>query len=87
MLCLSDDDNRIVLRPIEGHVNCQRDFINACCVDVCMLSYTHLTIYTPSLAYYKIIPNFRVIRLQENLLPLKVSRYSKSQLSLIINTI
>ena len=30
-----DDDNRIILRPIEGHSDCQRDFINACYVDVC----------------------------------------------------
>ena len=30
-----DDENRIILRPIEGHSDCQRDFINACYVDVC----------------------------------------------------
>ena len=30
----SDDDNRIILRPIEGHPDCQREFINACYVDV-----------------------------------------------------
>ncbi|CAI8028519.1 Receptor-type tyrosine-protein phosphatase alpha [Geodia barretti] len=28
------DNNRIALRPIEGHADCQRDFINACYVDV-----------------------------------------------------
>ena len=30
-----DDENRIILRPIDGHSDCQRDFINACYVDVC----------------------------------------------------
>ena len=29
-----DDNNRIVLRPIEGHSDCQRDFINASYIDV-----------------------------------------------------
>ena len=31
---LSDDDNRVKLMPIEGHSDCQREFINACYVDV-----------------------------------------------------
>ena len=30
----SDDDNRIILRPLEDLVDCQRDFINASYVDV-----------------------------------------------------
>ena len=35
IIALSDDENRIILRPIVGHSDCQRDFINACYVDVC----------------------------------------------------
>ena len=29
-----DDDNRIVLKPIADADDCQRDYINACYVDV-----------------------------------------------------
>ena len=31
---LTDDDNRVVLRPLEGHEDCQSDYINASYVDV-----------------------------------------------------
>ena len=35
MCCvLSDDDNRISLRPLPGHSDCQREYINASYVDV-----------------------------------------------------
>ena len=37
-----DDDNRIILRPIEGHSDCQRDFINACYVDVGLFAHKYL---------------------------------------------
>ena len=30
----TDDHNRIVLAPIPGHNDCQRDYINACYIDV-----------------------------------------------------
>ena len=30
----TDDDNRVVLRPLEGHEDCQSDYINASYVDV-----------------------------------------------------
>ena len=47
----SDDDNRIILRPIEGHPDCQREFINACYVDVSYITslsplYTHTHTHT-----------------------------------------
>ena len=29
-----DDENRIVLKPIPGAVDCQEDYINACYIDV-----------------------------------------------------
>ena len=29
-----DDDNRVVLRPLEGHEDCQSDYINASYVNV-----------------------------------------------------
>ena len=29
-----DDDNRIILKPIESNEDCQREYINACYVDV-----------------------------------------------------
>ena len=29
-----DDDNRIVLQPIDGHPDCQHDYINASYIDV-----------------------------------------------------
>ena len=32
--CFSDDDNRIVLKPLADVSDCQRDYINACYVDV-----------------------------------------------------
>ena len=31
---LSDDVNRIILKPLTGVSDCQRDYINACYVDV-----------------------------------------------------
>jgi len=30
----TDDDNRVVLRPLEGHEDCQSDYVNASYVDV-----------------------------------------------------
>ena len=30
----TDDDHRVVLRPLEGHKDCQNDYINASYVDV-----------------------------------------------------
>ena len=30
----ADDDNRIVLKPLSDVSDCQRDYINACYVDV-----------------------------------------------------
>ena len=44
----ADDNNRIVLRPLERHPDCQRDFINACYVDVSHLFYTQIP-YTSKL--------------------------------------
>ena len=32
-LC-ADDHNRVILAPLAGHDDCQRDYINACYVDV-----------------------------------------------------
>ena len=29
-----DDDNRIVLQPIDGHPDCQHEYINASYIDV-----------------------------------------------------
>ena len=29
-----DDDNRIVLQPIDGHPDCQHEYINASFIDV-----------------------------------------------------
>ena len=37
--CYSDDDNRIVLQPLSGCSDCQKDYINASFVDVCIHSY------------------------------------------------
>ena len=36
-LSCTDDDNRVVLRPLEGHEDCQSDYINASYVDVSQL--------------------------------------------------
>ena len=47
-----DDENRIILRPIDGHSDCQRDFINACYVDVCC---SPLRVCVLSVAYIIII--------------------------------
>jgi protein tyrosine phosphatase len=33
-ICFSDDDNRIVLKPLSDVSDYQRDYINACYVDV-----------------------------------------------------
>ena len=33
-LSYTDDDNRVVLNPLEGHEDCQSDYINASYVDV-----------------------------------------------------
>ncbi len=35
----ADDDNRIVLKPLSDISDCQRDYINACYVDVRELIY------------------------------------------------
>ena len=40
-LLSADDDNRIVLMPIDGNSDCQRDYINACYIDVCHRSFIH----------------------------------------------
>ena len=40
-LLSADDNNRIVLMPIDGNSDCQRDFINACYIDVCHRSFIH----------------------------------------------
>ena len=42
-----DDDNRIVLQPIDGHPDCQHDYINASYIDVrnvhlCTVTYMHV---------------------------------------------
>ena len=34
----SDDDNRIVLQPISGHSDCQKDYINASYIDVSIMN-------------------------------------------------
>ena len=34
LLLFSDDDNRIALKSLPGSDDCQRDYINACYVDV-----------------------------------------------------
>ena len=34
-----DDDNRIVLQPIDGHPDCQHDYINASYIDVRTCTY------------------------------------------------
>ena len=34
LIFCSDDDNRIVLKPLSDVSDCQRDYINACYVDV-----------------------------------------------------
>ena len=47
-MILTDDNNRIVLMPIEGHSDCQRDFINACYIDVSRIYATfhpHVYVY------------------------------------------
>ena len=31
---VSDDNNRVVLKPMDGHPDCQRDFINASYIHV-----------------------------------------------------
>ena len=33
-LCLTDDDNRIILKSIPEDADCQGDYINACSIDV-----------------------------------------------------
>ena len=33
-LFFSDDHNRIVLTPIQGHADCESKFVNGCYVDV-----------------------------------------------------
>ena len=34
LLCVLDDDNRIVLQPLGESKDCQGDYINACYIDV-----------------------------------------------------
>ena len=53
----TDDNNRIILRPLEGHPDCKRDFINACYIDVCYIY--------PCVSFFSIdIPVFPIIGLQ-----------------------
>ena len=34
ILSYTDDDNRITLRPMSGHEDCQNEYINACYIEV-----------------------------------------------------
>ena len=43
--CTADDHNRIVLNALEGCADCQREFINACYIDVGINF--HKYIYSP----------------------------------------
>ena len=36
---MSDDDNRVVLKPMDGHPDCQRDFINASYIHVSSIQF------------------------------------------------
>ena len=73
----TDDNNRIVLRPIECYAACQRDFINACYIDVCshhqiwicLLIYLYFT-YFSSLKCWNFL--CRVTSSETNSSPLKV---------------
>ena len=38
-LSCTDDDNRVVLRPLEGHEDCQSGYINASYINVSHLFY------------------------------------------------
>ena len=40
----TDDDNRIVLQPLSGSSDCQKDYINASYVDVCAFIILHVYI-------------------------------------------
>ena len=46
--CFSDDDNRIALKPLADVSDCQRDYINACYVDVSLFLYLMLSIIFPT---------------------------------------
>ena len=68
--CFSDDDNRIALKPLADANDCQRDYINACYVDVSlflclMLSISIMHVHSPFHAC-------RATLFQTSLLPLKV---------------
>ena len=69
-LLFSDDDNRITLKPLADANDCQRDYINACYVDVSlilclMLSIIIMHVHSPFHAC-------RGTLFQTSLLPLKV---------------
>ena len=55
-MSFADDGNRIILRPIRGHSDCQREFINACYIDVSdtfMFALVHRDNVTPYTQGYK----------------------------------
>ena len=39
-LC-TDDHNRVILTPLAGHDDCQREYINACYIDVSVYEHYH----------------------------------------------
>ena len=51
-MSVADDDNRIILRPIRGHSDCQREFINACYIDVSD-TFMFALVHTPYTQGYK----------------------------------
>ena len=49
--CFVDDDNRIVLKPLADASDCQRDYINACYVDVSLFSAYQSALLTVAFLY------------------------------------
>ena len=43
-ICMSDDNNRVVLKPMDGHPDCQRDFINASYIHVSSIQHNVLSV-------------------------------------------
>jgi hypothetical protein len=66
----TDDDNRVILEPIPGYMNCHHDYINASYIDVRIIYDTYKDMANINNDFDH---NYRDTSNRENMLPCKVS--------------
>ena len=72
-----DDNNRVILLPVEGHPDYEGDYINASYVDVSIMIVTHTIVYC--ITYTHLFPLFRGTTVSRSSSQLKVCTQSYIQ--------